>query len=182
MLATTHLLAVLLIIIVLNLDRYEALTVLTFGVFIDLDHLLAYPQYVSQAGWQNALNPDAAMTSGVAWKSIVHDPEFAMIVGPLSAGFRYALPFLVWGLHLTMDWVQIDYLGVASPIEMGLALGLLVAIAGLEYQKFRAVHPETEGLRSYIGWEKNRIVYVVRSGTRTVADILRPILPARVEA
>ncbi len=98
-------------------------------MFIDLDHLLAYSQYVSQAGWSNALNPDAAMASGVAWKSIIHDPVFSVIVGPLSIGFRYMLPLLVWGLHLTMDWVQIDYLGVASPIEMALALGLLVAIA-----------------------------------------------------
>ncbi len=179
MLATTHLLAVLLIIIVLNLDRYEALMVLTFGVFIDLDHLLAYPQYVAQAGWQNAMNPDAAMASGVAWKSIIHDPVFSVIVGPLSVGYRYMLPFVVWGLHLTMDWVQIDYLGVASPIEMALALGLLVAIVGLEYQKFRAICPDKDGIRPYLDWEKDRILYVTKGGSRMVKDSILSLNPMR---
>ncbi|MGD1061310.1 MAG: hypothetical protein ABR879_07610 [Methanomassiliicoccales archaeon] len=168
MLATTHLLAILLIIVVLNLDRYEAAIVLTFGVFIDLDHLIAYPQYVAQAGWSNALNPDAAMASGVAWKSILHDPVFSVVVGPLSVGFRYMLPFLAWGLHLTMDWVQMDYLGVASPIEMVLALALLAALTRLEYQNYRAAVPDDAPAKDFLIWERGKVIGLVQGSARAV--------------
>jgi hypothetical protein len=56
---------VLLLAKVLNLDRNEMLAVLTFGVLIDFDHLLAYPEYVQKAGWANALNVNATLGSGI---------------------------------------------------------------------------------------------------------------------
>ncbi|HXZ24253.1 MAG TPA: hypothetical protein VEH08_05910 [Methanomassiliicoccales archaeon] len=177
MLATTHLLFVILVILWLNLDRYEILAVLTFGVFIDLDHLLALPGYVAQTGLANALNPDAAMTSGVVWKSILHNPMCAVVIGPLSLGFRYALPFVVWGAHLFMDWVQMTYLGVASPTEMALCALMLAAIGHLEHQKYAAIGPRPRSLMTFFSWEKGRVLGTLKSGLSLARKALRYPMP-----
>ncbi len=173
MLATTHLMFVLLVILWFNLDRYEILAVLTFGVFIDLDHLLAWPGYVAQAGLANAFNPDAAMASGVVWKSILHNPMSAMVIGPLSLGFRYALPFVVWGAHLFLDWVQMTYLGVASPIEWIFFASMLAMVFVLEHQRYAAVGPTSGSVKGFLSWEMDRALSTLRSGASLARGVIR---------
>ena len=127
MLGFTHLVVVLLLIKLFRLDKNEAFAALLFGVFIDFDHVFGMAEFVKQDGIENALNLDAALTSDVQWKSLMHDPMAAIILVPAAIGFRFVVPLLAWGMHLVMDYVQINYLGVMSVPEF-ILLGLLVAI------------------------------------------------------
>jgi len=156
MLALTHLVFCLILITVFRLDRNNAFAVLLFGVVIDLDHTFGLVEFVAREGLSNSLDYKAAMASNIQWKSMFHSPEAALLVIPLSASYRYALPFFAWGAHLTMDYVQINYLGVMSGIEF-LLLGLmLIGLLCLELRDRRAVVPGTT-VRGLLVWEAQRI-------------------------
>ncbi len=132
MIAIVHLLVVLVLIKVFKLDRTEAFAALLFGFLIDLDHIFALVDFLKVQGMSGALDYQAAMASDLEWKSLLHSPVAAIIVGPACIGFRMAIPALAWGLHLAMDWVQIEYLGVLSAVEMTLLFALIVALICLE--------------------------------------------------
>lgn len=127
MLGITHLLVAIILIRLFRLDKNEAFATLLFGVFIDFDHVFGMADFVRQDGIENALNLDAALTSDVQWKSLMHDPMAAFILVPAAIGFRFVVPLLAWGAHLLMDYVQINYLGVMSVPEF-IFLGILVAV------------------------------------------------------
>lgn len=126
MLGITHLLVAILLIRLFRLDKNEAFATLLFGVFIDFDHVFGMAEFVREDGIENALNIDAALTSDVQWKSLMHDPMAAFVMVPAAIGFRFFVPLLAWGGHLLMDYVQINYLGVMSIPEF-IFLGLLAA-------------------------------------------------------
>jgi hypothetical protein len=132
MIAIVHLLVALVLIKAFRLDRTEAFAVLLFGVLIDLDHVFALVDFWSMAGMSGALDYQAAMATDLEWKSLFHSPAAAIIIGPACAGFRMATPGLAWGLHLALDWVQIEYLGVLSAVEMALLVALVVALICME--------------------------------------------------
>jgi hypothetical protein len=134
MLAVTHLVLALLLIKAFKLDRNEAFATLLFGVFIDLDHVLGMVDFIAKDGWGNVLNLDAAMNTGVQWKSLIHSPEGAILVVPTAVLFRWAIPAIAWGLHLVMDYVQMNYLGICSGPEMVLLAGLIISLFYLEWR------------------------------------------------
>lgn len=127
MLGIAHLLVAILLIRLFRLDKNEIFATLLFGVFIDFDHVFGMAEFVKQDGIENALNLDAALTSDVQWKSLMHDPMATFVLVPAAIGFRFFVPLLAWGMHLTMDYVQINYLGVMSVAEF-VFLGVLLAV------------------------------------------------------
>ncbi len=136
MLAITHFLVVILLVYLLKLDRNEILAVMLFGVFIDVDHLLAIPDFVSQNGVSNLTNTESLLNADVQWKSALHSPMAILVVAPAAVAFRLALPLVAWGTHVAMDTIQIEYLGIASLAEI-LLLGILIlAFALLEFRRF----------------------------------------------
>ncbi|NLK26374.1 MAG: hypothetical protein GX307_07380 [Euryarchaeota archaeon] len=132
MIALAHLLVVLILIRLFRLDQAEAFAAMLFGVLIDIDHVFGMVDFISLRGWGDSFNLSAALTADVQWKSLFHSPIAAAIVLPASVGFRMAVPLLAWGLHLLMDWVQIEYLGVLSMVEMILMLVLFAVLLVLE--------------------------------------------------
>ncbi|GEM_PF-1683217 len=132
MIAIVHLLVVLALCKVFKLDRTEAFAALLFGFLIDLDHVFAMADFLGQRGMSGALDYQAAMASDLEWKSMFHSPVAAIIIGPACMGFRMAVPALAWVLHLALDWLQTEYLGVLSSVEAGLLLALIVALVCLE--------------------------------------------------
>lgn len=156
MLAITHLLAIVLIVRLLDLDRNEAFVALLFGVFIDLDHLLGIPSFVQQHGVASLTDTSTLMMSDVSWKSLIHEPIAFIIVAPSSVIFRFMLPLLAWGLHITMDYIQEAYLGISSVPELML-IGTLVSV--LTYMEFRQFKCQKIGRSStsFLEWERDRI-------------------------
>jgi len=132
MLAVTHLLVALVIIDLFRLDRNNAIAVLLFGVLIDLDHVIGLAIFVSQDGWSHVLDANAMMASDVQWKGFLHEPAAAFLVAPCAIGFKHALPFAAWAIHLLMDHVQQAYLGVASIPEIILFAALAAFLVKME--------------------------------------------------
>ncbi len=132
MLAITHLIIALIIIRALDLDGCSALLTLLFGVFIDLDHLFAVPQFVTEVKAQGIKDIDAAMDLSIQWKSAIHDPSAILLVAPCSMMVRLLAPLLAWIAHIALDSVQIAYLGPASMMEFIFLGFLLMVYLGLE--------------------------------------------------
>ncbi len=126
MLSITHLVVSLFMIQLLTLDRNDAFLALVFGVFIDLDHLFGLKQYTDARGIAALLDFDSLMDPGGQWKSMFHSPIAVGIVAPLSVGYRLAIPFLFWGVHLLMDYAEDTFLGLFSTTE-----AMLLGVAGL---------------------------------------------------
>lgn len=157
MLAVTHLVFALVLISVFRLDRNTAFAVLLFGVLIDLDHTFGLVEYAARQGLSTSLvDYKAAMASNIQWKSMFHSPEAAVLILPLSMNYKYGTPFMAWAAHLTMDYVQINYLGVMSGAEF-LFLGLLLlTLLCLELRERRTTVPGTT-VRGLMAWEAGRI-------------------------
>ena len=128
MIALTHLVVCLLLIELMHLDRNDAFVALVFGVFIDLDHLFGLRDYVQANGVMAVFDMDDIVNPGGHWKSLMHSPIAVMVVGPVSIASRLAVPLLFWGIHVLMDIVQEQVLGVLSTQEF---VFLFLAAAGL---------------------------------------------------
>ena len=118
MLATTHLAVTLLLIMALNLNRTEALVALTFGVFIDFDHLFGLGSYVKAEGAAGIVDVSGMISSDVQWKSVLHSPVALGLFVPMSDSFRFFIPLIFWGTHISLDYIQQNFLGIASLAEM----------------------------------------------------------------
>jgi len=151
MIALAHLLVVLVLIKLFRLDRTEAFAALLFGVFIDLDHIFGMVDFVKAQGVTGALDLEAALSSDIQWKSLLHNPIAAMIIAPASVGFRNAVPLLAWGLHLAMDWVQIEVLGVLSAPEMVLIAALVGALVLMEKRDLDSSTGRTNSYPAVVG-------------------------------
>jgi len=158
MLAITHLLVVVLFIKIFDLDRNEAFAALLFGVFIDIDHLFAYPEFLSREGTANALNWHAALSDNIQWKSLMHQPLAGIVVAPLSIGYRLMIPLSMWALHLFLDYIQTFYLGVASVWEILFIAVLVFALVRIEYSKFAEKEPHRRpSIPHFIRCEKSKL-------------------------
>ena len=145
---------------VLVLDRNDAFVALLFGVFIDLDHLFGLKEYTANNGFGALFNFDHLLHPGGHWKSMLHSPIAVAVVGPLSVASRLAVPLIFWGLHITMDYVQENFLGTFSEAEGMLLLFSAFALITLRYSKFveryvnatvfQYMRAEYSGLRSLV--------------------------------
>src|SRR5512137_378254 len=117
MLSITHIVVSLLLIQLMSLDKNDAFVALLFGVFIDLDHLFGLKNYAQAHGVMSLFNFDNLTNPGGHWKSLMHNPVAIAVVGPLSFVSRLAIPLIFWGMHIGMDFVQENLLGVFSEAE-----------------------------------------------------------------
>jgi hypothetical protein len=171
MIALTHLVLALLLIKFFGLDRNAAFATLLFGVFIDLDHLFGVFDFLMRDGWANALNINAAMASNIQWKSLLHSPEGILFVAPVVLMSRWTIPLVAWGLHLLMDYVQINYLGIFSPFEMVLLAALSIGLLHLERQDYLA-ETGNASYRRFLDWEVAKLV-TFASGLPVISQIRR---------
>ncbi len=164
LLAIAHLFVVMLLIRQLDLDRNEAMVGMLFGVFIDIDHLLGIPDFISANGAGNLANPESLLNSGIQWKSTLHSPIAVLVVAPASVAFRFAIPLSFWGIHILMDTVQIEYLGIASFAEIVLIGLLFLAMMWTELRVFNTQHHDYErSTGKFVSWEMKRITWVLNS-------------------
>lgn len=164
MLAIAHLFVVMLLIRQLDLDRNEAMVGMLFGVFIDLDHFLGIPDYVSAHGVNGLTNTESLLSSGIQWKSILHSPMAIMIVAPASMAFRFAVPLSFWGVHVLMDTFQIEYLGVASAVEIVFIVLLFLALIWTEFRVFKIQNQCSENsTASFTSWEMKRMTWILNT-------------------
>jgi hypothetical protein len=143
MLAITHLLFVMILIGWFGLDRKAAFATLLFGVLIDIDHVLGMAEFVAKDGLENSLNLQAALSSDVQWKSLLHSPQAVLFVAPVVLGFRMVLPLIAWGAHLLMDQVQMSYLGICSPVEMVLMGTMAMVLLQMRRRDYSAITGDT---------------------------------------
>ncbi|MEM4276121.1 MAG: hypothetical protein QXQ13_01355 [Thermoplasmata archaeon] len=141
MLTTTHLAVAVLLGMLMNLDRDEWFVALTFGLFLDIDHLFAAPRYVSDNGWGALLAPTWEDGSGLPWKSAFHHPEGAFIVGYLSVGWRLCIPLLFWGSHLALDELQLATLDHSAIVESAVLAAALGGILWVGYWRWSRLEP-----------------------------------------
>jgi hypothetical protein len=144
MLTTTHILAVVLIGLFLNLNKDEWFIALTFGVAIDLDHVLAAPRYISDNGLAAILRPSWDDGSGLPWRSLMHYPVAAFVVVPLSIGWRYFVPLLFWSTHLGIDYIQSATLAYSAPVEIVFMTACTVGIVFLVYRHWSDLRPDAD--------------------------------------
>lgn len=138
MLATTHLAVALLLIMALNLNRTEALVALTFGVFIDFDHLFGLGSYVRAEGAAGIVDVSGMMSSDVQWKSVLHSPIALGLFVPMSDSFRFFIPMIFWGSHISLDYIQQNLLGIASMAEILLFTSVAIALIFLRARSLNA--------------------------------------------
>ncbi len=143
MLSTTHFAVSVLLGLLLNLDRNEWVVALSFGVLIDLDHLFALPKYVADNGAAAILRPTWTDGPGFVYKSSFHQADGSFIVGYLSVGWRYFFPFIFWGVHIFMDWLQLAALEYSEAIEAAIFASSLLGIAYILYNRWHALRPES---------------------------------------
>jgi len=133
MLTPTHLLVTVLIVMLLRLNRDEVFIALMFGVVIDIDHIFALPRYVEDNGWAAVLRQSWDDGTGLPWRSWLHHPMTAIVVGHLSEGWRYLLPLPFWAVHLGMDWLQLAVSDYNTAVESAI---LVLSATGITYVKY----------------------------------------------
>ncbi len=173
MLAVTHLVVSLLLISILTLDRNDSFVALLFGVFIDADHLLGLKGYVEVHGIGGVLEIDSLMSADGQWKSLLHSPVAAMVVGPVASASRLALPLLFWGVHISMDYVEDAFLGLLSVPEIALLCASASALALLAFRSFRMAHPGC-GVREFAAHSWYRAAFPLRRLSGAVSRALGP--------
>ncbi len=154
MLAVTHLFVSLLLIQFLSLDRNESFIALLFGFGIDLDHLFGLRDYVAVNGVPGLLDTGLLMDPGGQWKSMLHAPVAAFVVGSVSLASRLAFPALFWFVHIAMDHLEDSILGLFSASEMVLlacSAGVLMLLRWRAFSWGREDPSLTGYLRSELG-------------------------------
>lgn len=150
MLSTTHLAVVVMAAMLLRLNRHEWFVALMFGVVVDADHLFALPRYVEDNGWSAVLRQTWDDASGLPWKSWLHHPMGAIVVGYLSLGWRLAVPLSFWATHVGMDWLQLAVGGYNTAVESAILVGSSAGIVFLGYSTWSA-RTGLSGLGLYLG-------------------------------
>lgn len=150
MLTPTHLMVMILAAALLRLDRNEWFIALLFGVVVDADHLFAMPRYVSDNGWSAVLRQTWDDGSGLPWKSWLHYPMAAILVGHLSMGWRFAIPLSFWALHVGMDGLQIMLGDANTAVESCILAGSTAGVLVLAYRSW-AASTGMSGAKAYLG-------------------------------
>jgi len=147
---------------VMSLDRDEWFVALTFGVLIDLDHLFAAPRYIADNGWAAILRPSWDDGSGLPWRSLFHYPVGAFVVAPLAIGWRYFVPLVFWGLHVSLDQLQNSTLEYSTPVESAILVVVCSGIVYIGYRRWGELREET-GFRLFLN-DVSRKIRAVLSG------------------
>jgi len=150
-LTTTHLAAVLLLGLILNLDWNEWFVALMFGIGLDIDHLFAAPGYVGRNGFAAILAPTWDDGSGAVWRSLLHYPIGAFVVIPMAVGWRFMLPLVFWVSHLSVDYLQSATLGQSALVEAAFLGATCSGIFGLGYYRWR-VAQGSSGFVAYLSY------------------------------
>jgi hypothetical protein len=143
MLAVTHLIVSLLLINLLTLDRNDSFVALLFGVFIDVDHLFGLRGYVEANGIWSIFDVGSLVAADGQWKSVLHSPVAAIVVGPVASASRLAIPLLFWGVHVSMDCVEDTVLGLFSAWEFALLGASSLALVLLAFRSYRMAEPRS---------------------------------------
>lgn len=149
----SHLLATLVACSLLSLVRpmspRDWILAIGFGVVIDLDHLLQFPQYIASHGW-GQLQPATIARWGGEWQGFMHTPWALLVVVPACLIFGSLIPAAFWGLHMVQDFVVARHLVVfGSPTEwaiIGALGGILAALIALDHQR----HGAGAGLKEHV--------------------------------
>ena len=136
MIAITHLVVSLFLIEILTLDRNDAFVALMFGVFIDLDHLIGLKDYAKANGIRAVFDFDSLAHADGQWKSLLHSPIAVGIVTPISVASRLMIPLIFWGMHISMDFVEENFLGNFSAIEATLLAIAGIGLVSIRYSKY----------------------------------------------
>lgn len=163
LLTTTHLVIAVLMGMLLNLDRNEWFAALTFGVLVDADHLFALPRYVDDNGWTAIFRPTWDDASGLPWKSLLHYPVGAIIVGPLAVGWRYLVPLTFWAVHVAIDQLQNELIEYTNPIEAAMFAGACAGVLYVGYHRWAAL-AEDPSFGDYLRHAVARLSGVFRRG------------------
>ena len=153
MMLPSHLLATLLGCALLNLARplapREWLLALTFGVAIDIDHLLQIPAYIAANGWSQ-LTPSAITQWGGAWQGFMHTPWALALVLPAMFVFSSWMPLAAWALHMILDFIVAKHLvHFGGPTEWLIITTMLAALLALAIRDHR-LHGSGAALREHI--------------------------------
>ncbi|MCU0859784.1 MAG: hypothetical protein MUE55_04295 [Thermoplasmata archaeon] len=138
----------------LSLDRNESFIALLFGFGIDLDHLFGLRDYVAVNGLSGLTDTGLLMDPGGQWKSMLHAPVAAFVVGSVSLASRLAFPALFWFVHIAMDQLEDSFLGLFSIVEMVLMVssaGILVLLRWMAFSWGREGASVKGYLRSELG-------------------------------
>jgi len=165
-LSTTHLAAVILLGLLLDLDWNEWFVALLFGIGLDIDHLFAAPGYVARNGWGAILAPSWDDGSGLAWRSLMHYPVGAFVVMPLAVGWRLMLPLLFWLSHLFMDYLQAATLAYSAMVEGAFFAMACSGIFAIGYYRWRAA-AGSSGLVPFLVHVKNQLKSLFDGSGRT---------------
>jgi len=152
-LTTTHLVIAVLMGLLLNLNRDEWFAALTFGVIIDADHLFALPRYVDDNGWTAIFRPTWDDESGLPWKSLLHYPVGAAIIGPLAVGWRYMIPLTFWAVHVSIDELQNELIAYTNPIEAVMFAGAFAGVLFVGYSRWAELREDAtfKGYLRHVG-------------------------------
>ena len=157
MIAITHLVVSLLLIELLTLDRNDAFVAVLFGVFIDFDHLIGLKDYAKANGIRAVFDFDSLTHAGGQWKSLLHNPVAIAVVGPISVASRFMIPFLFWGVHISMDFVEESFLGNFSTLEAMLLAIASIGLVTIRYGKYLQSYADgtfSQYLSIELGWLK----------------------------
>ncbi len=157
MLLTTHIAVTILFCILLNFDQREWFMAFVFGVMLDIDHLFGLEGYVSRNGWGAVMNQSWDDGSGMPWKSLLQRPVGAFVVLPLSAGWRYLLPFTFWGMHVGLDYLQNSTGYLSTGIEAAIFASACLGTVAILHRNWIAAHPEGD-MRAFLQMMWNGLV------------------------
>ena len=76
------------------------------------------------------------MDPGGQWKSMLHAPVAAFVVGSVSIASRMAFPVLFWFVHIVMDQFEDSVVGLFSLPEMLLLAGSMVTLVAMRWREF----------------------------------------------
>jgi hypothetical protein len=176
MLATTHLAVALLLIMALNLNRTEALVALTFGVFIDFDHLFGLGSYVRAEGAAGIVDVSGMMGSDMQWKSVLHSPVALGLFVPMSDSFRFFIPMIFWGAHISLDYIQQNFLGIGSAAEMILFFSVVAVLIFMRSRNSNTPIRSTRDLPRFVYREIGTMTGIFISESKSaVTNIARKI-------
>lgn len=134
----------------MDLDWNEWFAAFLFGIALDADHLFAAPRYISSNGWGAILRPTWDDGSGIAWRSLLHEPVGAFVVVPVSVGWRLMLPLIFWSMHVGIDYLQNATLAYSAPLEGAVFTGTVASIVWVVYRRWSQLQPKGADFRMFL--------------------------------
>jgi hypothetical protein len=102
----------------------------------------------------------------------------AFVVAPLSIGWRYFVPFLFWGAHVSLDKLQNATLDYSAPVESALLAVVCSGIVIVWYRRWGEGRDEVS-FRLFLADMRARTKAGVSGYGRSIREHLGSILPGR---